>query len=98
MGIPKQKNVKLSLSTTRFVIKRHEVAWHPQCPPLSNNLPRTLAQVTVPARELLEAREEIPAELMAQIIKFMLLQVKDSDQRRRKTEQVRNVDKMYSLV
>lgn len=90
--------MKLSRSTTRFVIKRHEVAWHPQCAPLSKNLPRALAQVTVPARELLEAREEIPAELMAQIIKFMLLQVKDSDQRRRKTEQVRNVDKMYSLV
>ncbi|XP_019718765.1 sperm-associated antigen 17 [Hippocampus comes] len=46
-------------------------------------------EVTAPARELLEAHEEIPAELMAQIIKFMLLQVKESDQRRRKTEQVR---------
>ncbi|XP_077400541.1 sperm-associated antigen 17 [Vanacampus margaritifer] len=45
-------------------------------------------EVTEPARELLEAREEIPAELMAQIVKFMLLQIKDNDHLRRKAEQV----------
>ncbi|XP_061664678.1 sperm-associated antigen 17 isoform X2 [Syngnathoides biaculeatus] len=43
-------------------------------------------EVTEPARELLEAREEISAELMAQIVKFMLLQIKDNDQQRRKAE------------
>ncbi|XP_061620123.1 sperm-associated antigen 17 isoform X3 [Phyllopteryx taeniolatus] len=43
-------------------------------------------EVTEPARELLEAREEISAELMAQIVKFMLLQIKENDQQRRKAE------------
>ncbi|XP_061146647.1 sperm-associated antigen 17-like isoform X2 [Syngnathus typhle] len=46
-------------------------------------------QVTEPARELLEAREEIPAQLMAQVVKFMLLQIKESDQQRRKAEQAK---------
>ncbi|XP_077445616.1 sperm-associated antigen 17 [Stigmatopora argus] len=45
-------------------------------------------EVTLPARELLEAREEIPAELMAQIIKFMLLQIKEADLQRRKAEHI----------
>ncbi|XP_077598799.1 sperm-associated antigen 17 [Stigmatopora nigra] len=45
-------------------------------------------EVTGPARELLEAREEIPAELMAQIIKFMLLQIKEADLQRRKAEHI----------
>ncbi|XP_077355667.1 sperm-associated antigen 17 isoform X2 [Festucalex cinctus] len=44
-------------------------------------------EVTQPARELLEAREKISAELMAQIVKFMLLQIKEKDHLRRKAEQ-----------
>ncbi|XP_057709656.1 sperm-associated antigen 17 isoform X1 [Corythoichthys intestinalis] len=45
-------------------------------------------EVTEPARELLEAREEIPAELMGPIVKFMLLQIKEADQQRRKAEHI----------
>ncbi|XP_054608540.1 sperm-associated antigen 17 isoform X2 [Dunckerocampus dactyliophorus] len=44
-------------------------------------------EVTGPAKELLDAKEEIPAELMSQIVKFMLLQIKDGDHQRRKAEQ-----------
>ena len=45
-------------------------------------------QVTVPAKVLLDAGEDVPSELMANILKFQLLQVKASDQQRRAARQV----------
>ncbi|XP_069026480.1 sperm-associated antigen 17 [Embiotoca jacksoni] len=46
-------------------------------------------EVTEPAKVLLDAGEEIPCDLMAKILKFQLLQIKTSDQCRRKAEKVR---------
>ncbi|KAM7366160.1 hypothetical protein PAMP_015625 [Pampus punctatissimus] len=43
-------------------------------------------EVTEPAKLLLDAGEEIPCDLMAKILKFQLLQIKDSDQQRREAE------------
>lgn len=45
-------------------------------------------QVTEPAKALLDAGEEIPYDLMANILKFLLLQIKADDQQRREAEQV----------
>ena len=45
-------------------------------------------QVTEPAKALLDAGEEIPCDLMANILKFQLLQIKADDQQRREAEQV----------
>ncbi|XP_029311178.1 sperm-associated antigen 17-like [Cottoperca gobio] len=45
-------------------------------------------EVTEPAKVLLDAGEEIPCDLMANILKFQLLQIKAHDQQRRETEQV----------
>ncbi|XP_044196890.1 sperm-associated antigen 17 isoform X3 [Thunnus albacares] len=44
-------------------------------------------EVTEPAKVLLDAGEEIPCDLMAKIVKFQLLQIKDNDQQRREAEQ-----------
>ncbi|KAM9836573.1 sperm-associated antigen 17 [Aulostomus maculatus] len=45
------------------------------------------SEVTEPAKELLDAGEEIPCDLVARILKFQLLQIKASDQLRRAAEQ-----------
>jgi len=45
-------------------------------------------QVTEPAKVLLDAGEDLPCELMANVLKFQLLQVKASDQQRRAALQV----------
>ncbi|XP_029311120.1 sperm-associated antigen 17-like isoform X2 [Cottoperca gobio] len=45
-------------------------------------------EVTEPAKVLLDAGEEIPCDLMANILKFQLLQIKAHDQQRRETEQL----------
>ncbi|XP_061769692.1 sperm-associated antigen 17 isoform X4 [Nerophis ophidion] len=44
-------------------------------------------EVTERAKVLLDAKEEIPTQLMAQIVKFMFLQIKESDHQRRKAKQ-----------
>ncbi|KAM8746844.1 sperm-associated antigen 17 [Acanthopagrus schlegelii] len=44
-------------------------------------------EVTEPAKALLDAGEEIPCDLMANILKFQLLQIKADDQQRREAEQ-----------
>uniref|UniRef100_A0A671YZ06 Sperm associated antigen 17 n=1 Tax=Sparus aurata TaxID=8175 RepID=A0A671YZ06_SPAAU len=44
-------------------------------------------EVTEPAKALLDAGEEIPYDLMANILKFLLLQIKADDQQRREAEQ-----------
>ncbi|KAM9425740.1 sperm-associated antigen 17 [Pholidichthys leucotaenia] len=45
-------------------------------------------EVTEPAKVLLNAGKEIPCELMANLLKFQLLQIKASDQQRRDSQQV----------
>ncbi|CAL8240434.1 unnamed protein product [Merluccius merluccius] len=45
------------------------------------------SEVTVPAKVLLDAGEDVPSEMMANILKFQLLQVKASDQQRRAARQ-----------
>ncbi|CAK6967972.1 LOW QUALITY PROTEIN: sperm-associated antigen 17 [Scomber scombrus] len=49
-------------------------------------------EVTEPAKVLLDAGEEIPCDLMAKILKFQLLQIKDNDQQRREAEQAEEVN------
>ncbi|KAM3857608.1 sperm-associated antigen 17-like [Diretmus argenteus] len=44
-------------------------------------------EVTEPAKVLLDAGEEIPCDLMAQILKFQLLDIRSNDQHRRAAEQ-----------
>uniref|UniRef100_A0A665XGI1 Sperm associated antigen 17 n=1 Tax=Echeneis naucrates TaxID=173247 RepID=A0A665XGI1_ECHNA len=44
-------------------------------------------EVTEPAKTLLDAGEEIPCDLMAKILKCLLLQIKANDQQRREAEQ-----------
>ncbi|KAK5893650.1 hypothetical protein CgunFtcFv8_006504 [Champsocephalus gunnari] len=44
-------------------------------------------EVTEPAKVLLDAGDEIPCDLMANILKFQLLQIKANDQQRREAEQ-----------
>ncbi|KAM3849923.1 sperm-associated antigen 17-like, partial [Diretmus argenteus] len=44
-------------------------------------------EVTEPAKVLLDAEEEIPCDLMAQILKFQLLDIRSNDQHRRAAEQ-----------
>lgn len=39
------------------------------------------------AKALLDAGQEVPSSLMAKVLKFQLLQIKASDQQRRKAEQ-----------
>lgn len=55
---------------------------------LSMCLVHVCVQVTEPAKVLLDAGEEIPCDLMAKILKFQLLHIKDNDQQRREAEQV----------
>ncbi|XP_030017766.1 sperm-associated antigen 17 [Sphaeramia orbicularis] len=43
-------------------------------------------EVTEPAKMLLDAGEQIPCDLMAKIVKFLLLQIKTNDQQRREAE------------
>ncbi|XP_060922240.1 sperm-associated antigen 17 isoform X2 [Limanda limanda] len=52
----------------------------------SNDTP-VFYEVTESAKQLLDAGEEIPCDLMAKILKFQLLQVKAKDQERRAAEQ-----------
>uniref|UniRef100_A0A672YSF0 Sperm associated antigen 17 n=1 Tax=Sphaeramia orbicularis TaxID=375764 RepID=A0A672YSF0_9TELE len=53
----------------------------------------TLAKVNLPAKMLLDAGEQIPCDLMAKIVKFLLLQIKTNDQQRREAEKVSHMFK-----
>lgn len=45
-------------------------------------------KVTQVAKELLDGGQEIPLELLAKVVKFLLLQIKTADQQQRKAEKV----------
>ncbi|XP_026155171.1 sperm-associated antigen 17 isoform X2 [Mastacembelus armatus] len=53
-----------------------------------DNVP-IFCEVTEPAKVLLDAGEEIPCDLMAKVLKFLLLQIKTTDQQRRVAEQIK---------
>nr|XP_054599310.1 sperm-associated antigen 17-like [Nothobranchius furzeri] len=53
----------------------------------SDHLPM-FYEITEAAKALMDAGEEIPCNLMTEVLKFMLLQIKASDEHRREGEQV----------
>ncbi|XP_063756379.1 sperm-associated antigen 17 [Eleginops maclovinus] len=79
-----QRKLFSSLTWDSTVAKIHELgnpkAKRPDDAPM-------FYEVTEPAKVLLDAGEEIPCDLMANILKFQLLQIKAYDQQRRKAEQ-----------
>uniref|UniRef100_A0A672YSF3 Uncharacterized protein n=1 Tax=Sphaeramia orbicularis TaxID=375764 RepID=A0A672YSF3_9TELE len=48
----------------------------------------TCVLIQEPAKMLLDAGEQIPCDLMAKIVKFLLLQIKTNDQQRREAEKL----------
>uniref|UniRef100_A0A3Q3LHS1 Sperm associated antigen 17 n=1 Tax=Mastacembelus armatus TaxID=205130 RepID=A0A3Q3LHS1_9TELE len=57
-----------------------------------------MVPVTEPAKVLLDAGEEIPCDLMAKVLKFLLLQIKTTDQQRRVAEQVRENPQLIGVL
>ncbi|XP_015229308.1 PREDICTED: sperm-associated antigen 17-like [Cyprinodon variegatus] len=55
-------------------------------------------EVAVSAKELLDARQELPCDLLAKLLKFQLLQVKSCDQQRREDEQLESEGKKEKVL
>uniref|UniRef100_A0A7N8Y618 Uncharacterized protein n=1 Tax=Mastacembelus armatus TaxID=205130 RepID=A0A7N8Y618_9TELE len=62
-----------------------------------DNVP-IFCEVTEPAKVLLDAGEEIPCDLMAKVLKFLLLQIKTTDQQRRVAEQLKLGSQIFKDV
>lgn len=54
-----------------------------------------LVQVAESAKVLLDADQEVPPDLMAKVLKSLLLLIKGLDQQRRETEQASVLDSRY---